>query len=154
MKIAEIEQRESWAYLCRRVPYYGINIAAPYILMRHWAEWEKQKTFEVDQTDRELCQLVMEIQMYSQKHFFGKYAEMYYDEKQQEEAANAVRHTEKMTGYYNAMAREFTIDEMVAKIGFARDYARVVCNRWEKEGLVKKAGRGSKLKMTKTRSTL
>ena len=69
------------ALLCKRVPYYGISIAVPYILMRHWDEWTKAKTLAIDDKDKDLVTLIMEIQYYTQRLYFGKYAENYFNER-------------------------------------------------------------------------
>ena len=91
------------ALLIRRVPYYGINISAPYIVMRHWDEWNEKKTFKIDKKDIALCQLVMDIQHYSQKMYFGKFAEMYFDEKRKDDLASIVHRRRKTDSYFNLL---------------------------------------------------
>ncbi len=140
MDVARIEQSKAKAFICRRVPYYGINIAAPFIVMRHWEEWEKTRTFQVDSKDVELCLLAMEIQWYSQQYFFGKYAEMYYDEKKKLEDLNAVRHSEKIVSYFNTLPQEFTTDEMITMLAVSRDNANALTSRWFAEGLITRKG--------------
>jgi len=44
MAIAEVNNDHADALLLNRIAYYGIGVAVPYILMRHWEEWEKSRT--------------------------------------------------------------------------------------------------------------
>ena len=81
MTVASETNDDVSALLCKRVPYYGIGIAVPYILMRHWDEWTKAKTLTIDDKDKALVTLVMEIQYYTQRLYFGKYAENYFNER-------------------------------------------------------------------------
>ena len=76
---AKLDNDKVKAFLARRTPYYGINVSAPFILMRHWEEWEKTRSFKCDKWDIELCNLVLDIQLHSQQLFFGKYAQMYFE---------------------------------------------------------------------------
>ena len=65
--IAEFNDRDQADWLLiKRVPYYGINICAPYIDMRHWQEREETGTYQIDDTDRRLCDLVLDIQYRTQ----------------------------------------------------------------------------------------
>ena len=142
MKIAKIEQDNKLALLCRRVAHYGMNIAAPFVLMRHWDEWEKSRTLTIDEHDKELCMLVMDIQFFSQKYFFGKYAEMYYDNKNQDANNKCIKSGVKVQSYYDSLPVKFSIDEMIERLSISNENARVICHRWVREGLVKKSGRG------------
>jgi hypothetical protein len=49
--------------------------------MRHWDEWTKAKTLTIDDKDKDLVTLIMEIQYYTQRLYFGKYAENYFNER-------------------------------------------------------------------------
>lgn len=71
MAIAEVNNDHADALLLNRIAYYGIGVAVPYILMRHWEEWEKSRTITFDDTDHRLCELVMNIQYRTQQHWFG-----------------------------------------------------------------------------------
>lgn len=137
--IARLEKNKPEAFLVRRVPYYGINITAPFILMRHWKEWEEKRTFKCDKKDVDFCNLVMEIQLYSQRLFFGKYAEMYFDNSQRE------RTEKKMTDYsrtqkdiLNQLPATFTLEECMKASGYKKESAYAVLSRWKSQGLIKK----------------
>ena len=58
--------------MVKRVAYYGINVSVPFIMMRHWDEWQQQGALTIDDTDFALCRLVMDAQYMCQKRFFGK----------------------------------------------------------------------------------
>ena len=62
MEIAEFNGDKADRSLLKRIPYYGIGISLPFILMRHWEEWQEHKTLTMDERDRRLCRLAMAIQ--------------------------------------------------------------------------------------------
>ena len=152
MKIAKIEQDKKLALLCKRVAYYGLNIAAPFVLMRHWDEWEANRTFTIDEYDKELCTTIMDIQYFSQKYYFGKYAEMYYDNKDQDAMNKCIRPGVKVQSYYDSLPSKFSFGEMMERLEISNENARVICHRWVREGLVKKTGRGKKASYIKVPS--
>ena len=91
MEIAAFNEDKADELLLKRVAYYGICIAAPFIVMRHWDEWQATKTFTVDDKDRRLCRLVMDIQYRCQQHFFGEYARTYFDNMERDVQSNRQR---------------------------------------------------------------
>lgn len=139
MELAEVDGNKPEAFLVKRVPYYGINISAPFILMRHWDEWEEKRTFKCDKYDIELCRIVLEIQMYSQRLFFGKYAEMYFDNSQRERLEKQVNSYKKRSDdIFNGLGETFSREDVVKKAGISVDAARQVIYRWVKDGYCKK----------------
>ena len=69
--IAEFNDKDQADWLLiKRVPYYGLNVSIPYIDMRHWQEREQTGTYIIDDTDRRLCNLVLDIQYRTQLHWF------------------------------------------------------------------------------------
>lgn len=141
MTLADIENNKADALLIRRIPYYGINIAAPYILMRHWDEWEKNKTFKVDKKDIDLCLLVMDIQHYSQKMYFGKFAEMYFDEKLQNEKDRVTSdYGRKTDELLQKLPDAFTVQKVMELSGCTHNNALVMLWRWKKRGLIVATG--------------
>ena len=114
LEIAEFENNKADAFLTRRISYYGINISIPFILMRHWDEWCKTRSFKCDKYDIALCKLVMDIQMHSQRYFFGKFAEAYWDNSMRRR--NELQVTEKTNVYkeiLNKLPNEFTYDDVM-----------------------------------------
>ena len=78
LEIAEFNGDKADRTLLKRIPYYGIGISLPFILMRHWEEWQESRTLTMDDRDRRLCRLAMEIQYKCQQFFFGEMAFNYF----------------------------------------------------------------------------
>ena len=150
MTIAGETNDETMNLFIRRVPYYGINISAPYILMRHYDEFLEKGTFTIDDFDKELCTLVMEIQYFTQRHYFAKFATIYFDNKMQEIIENNQRKNVLLT-YLAKMPDVFTRNEACDTLKITENYATVVVARWEKENLVIARGKGKKMVIEKTK---
>jgi hypothetical protein len=106
MAMAEFNNDKADEMLMKRVPYYGIGIAAPFLLMRHWEDWKAKKTFEIDEKDLELCALILDIQYQCQHHFFGNYARQYF-ENMSRELATMKRRTTRMAGCFEGLPKYF-----------------------------------------------
>jgi len=106
--------------LVKRVPYYGINISAPYVDMRHWAEREEIGTYEIDDTDRRLCDLVLDIQYRTQLYWFYDLHREYYD-NQLREAAQQRRRTNKFIECFRLLPEEFTTEKFAGVFGYANN---------------------------------
>jgi hypothetical protein len=130
MNLSEIDGDKPEALLIRRVPYYGINISAPYIVMRHWDEWVEKKNFKIDKKDIELCRLVMDIQHYSQKMYFGKYAEMYFDEKHKDQESATVHRKRKTDSYFTLMKEKFSLEDLEKAANISKKTAYNIVSRW------------------------
>ena len=119
--------------LLKRCAYHGLNYAAPYIVMRHWAELKQDGDywcgeFETDEVDWKLAELITNIQFACQRHYFGAMAEAYFDNKLKDASVNVQRRQKT----YEAFARlpeEFTNDDIMrcfnlSSIGAARSRAK------------------------------
>ena len=84
LEIAEFNGDKADRTLLKRIPYYGIGISLPFILMRHWEEWQEKKTLTMDERDKRLCRLAMEIQYKCQQFFFGEMAFNYFADQNKE----------------------------------------------------------------------
>ena len=84
MEIAEFNHDKADRTLLKRIPYYGIGISLPYIMMRHYDEWQENKTLTMDDIDKRLCRLAMEIQYKCQQFFFGEMAFNYFADQNKE----------------------------------------------------------------------
>ena len=142
MKLAEIENSKALSLLLRRVGYYGVNVAAPYILMRHFDEWEKDRTFKIDKTDIDFSTMIMEIQLYSQKVFFGRFAEMYFDNKLEDENNRSKTSIgNKTTSWLHQLPVEFTSEDVIKLTNKAKESVYVLIWRWTKSGMIKAISR-------------
>lgn len=120
--IAEFNNDQADWLLIKRVPYYGINVSAPYIDMRHWEEREKTGTYVIDDTDRALCDLVLDIQYRTQHFWYYELHRMYYD-NQLKEAAQQRRRTNKFVECFRQLPQEFTTEQFAQTFGYANNRA-------------------------------
>jgi hypothetical protein len=118
--IAEFNDDQADWLLIKRVPYYGINISAPYIDMRHWKEREETGTYTIDDTDKALCDLVLDIQYRTQLHWFYDLHRKYYDD-QLSEAAMQRRRTNKFIECFRQLPDEFTTEKFAQVFGYANN---------------------------------
>ena len=139
--LAQIDQDKADELLIMRVGYYGIAIATPYILMRHWDEWEQTKTFTIDDQDKELCQLVLNIQYHTQHFFFGKYARQYFDNMNNEANTNR-RRKGKTKMAFEQLPETFKLEDVMSAFEANRDNAYVIIGRLKKDGLIEKQPSG------------
>ena len=145
--LASIDKDKADEMLIMRVGYYGIAIATPYILMRHWDEWEKDRTFTIDEKDKELCQLILNIQYTTQHFFFGKYARNYFDNMNNEANTNKRRRGKTKIAFDN-LPEQFKIENVMTAFGANLINARVIVCRLKKDGLVEKLEEGSYKKIS------
>jgi len=106
--------------LMKRCAYYGICISAPYIDMRHWDEREQTGTYEIDDTDKALCSLVLDIQYKTQHHYFGELAHLYFEE-QQKDATMFRRRTSRYELCFQNLPNEFTTEQFATTFNFANN---------------------------------
>ena len=131
------------ALLCKRVPYYGIGIAVPYILMRHWDEWTKAKTLAIDDKDKALVTLVMEIQYYTQRLYFGKYAEHYFNERKSDFKEKSLLGADpQLLDLALKLPEVCKRTEVEEFWGFRREKCRSLLNRLCMDGYLKKESKG------------
>jgi hypothetical protein len=121
--IAEFNDKDQADWLLiKRVPYYGINVSAPYIDMRHWEERENTGTYVIDDIDRRLCDLVLDIQYRTQLHWFYDLHRMYYD-NQLRDAAQKRRRTNKFIECFRQLPEKFTTEKFVQIFGYANNHS-------------------------------
>lgn len=120
--IAEFNDDQADWLLIKRVPYYGINISAPFIDMRHWQEREETGTYQIDDTDLALCDLVLDIQYRTQLHWFYDLHRKYYD-NQLRDAAQVRRRTNKFIECFRQLPEEFTTELFAKTFGYANNRA-------------------------------
>lgn len=148
MQIAAYNQDKADELLLKRVAYYGIGIATPFIMMRHWDEWKERQTLTIDDTDRRLCTLALNIQYQCQLHFFGEYAELYFDnmEKQQPQK----RHYNKYEQAYKLLPDEFTREDVMKVFGLNYKPACNTIGRLKTDAVIEKIDKNNYKKIRKT----
>ena len=127
-RMADCEEDDSEAneLMLKRVPYHALNYSAPFIDMRHWESLHQQGnywtgTYEVDNTDWKLCELIARIQYATQQHFFGVMAEKYFDDMNNDVQITGRRHQQKSVEGYNRLPEVFTLKDVCECFGYNRD---------------------------------
>ena len=103
--------------LLQNSEYQKFLIAAPFIHMRHFDHlhlegkyWEG--TYEVDELDWKLCELIARIQYATQQHFFGVMAEKYFDDMNNDVQITGKRHYQKSVDGYNRLPEVFDKEDI------------------------------------------
>ena len=138
------DDSEANELMLKRVPYHALNYAAPFIDMRHFDHlhlvgkyWEG--TYEVDDTDWKLCELIARIQYATQQHFFGVLAEKYFDDMNGDVQVTGSRHRQKSVDGYNRLPEEFTKEDVIHCFGYKGDSSAFVkIKRLMDKGLIEK----------------
>ena len=117
------DDSEANELMLKRVPYHALNFSAPFIDMRHWEQihqhgkyWEG--TYEVDDTDWKLCELIARIQYATQQHFFGVMAEKYFDDMNNDVQITGKRHQQISVDGYNRLPDVFTREDVMRCFGY------------------------------------
>jgi hypothetical protein len=140
--IAEYNDDQADWLLIKRVPYYGLNVSAPYIDMRHWEEHEQTGTYTPDDVDRSLVDLVLDIQYRTQHYWFYELHRLYYD-NQLREAAQQRRRTTKFQECFRLLPDEFTTEKFAQVFGYANNRAaQKTLQRLEADKAIERTMRG------------
>ena len=146
-RMADCEEDDSEAneLMLKRVPYHALNYSVPFIDMRHYGSlhqegkfWEG--TYEVDDTDWKLCELMARIQYATQQHFFGVLAENYFDDMNNDVQITGKRHQQKSVDGYNRLPEVFTKEDVDKCFGYKNEdsgYKKI--GRLQASGLVELA---------------
>jgi hypothetical protein len=139
------DNSEANELMLKRVPYHALNYAAPFIDMRHFDHlhlegkyWEG--TYEVDELDWKLCELIARIQYATQQHFFGVMAEKYFDDMNNDVQITGKRHYQKSVEGYNQLPETFSIEDVNKCFGYKNEssgYLKI--KRLQEAGMVEMA---------------
>ena len=135
MEIAQFNGDKADRQLLKRIPYYGIGISLPFIVMRHWDEWQEHRTLTMDDMDRRLCRLAMEIQYRSQQFFFGEMAFNYFADQNKEFVVR--RRSTKYDECYAKLPDEFKTQQFMECFGCGSSTAATSIKRLKKDGAIK-----------------
>ena len=136
MEIAEFNHDKADRTLLKRIPYYGIGISLPFILMRHWQEWQEKKTLTMDDMDKRLCHLAMEVQYNCQKFFFGEMAHNYFADQNKEFIQR--RRTSRYEECFRKLPDEFKTQHVIDVFGCSNPTASRIVTRFQKDGVIEK----------------
>ena len=121
MEIAEFNGDKADRTLLKRIPYYGIGISLPYIIMRHWEEWQESRKLTMDEVDKRLCRLAMDIQYKCQQFFFGEMAFNYFADQNKEFVQR--RRTTRYDECYRKLPEEFKTQQFMDCFGCSQSAA-------------------------------
>ena len=146
-RMADAKDNDSRAdeMLLKRCAYHGLNFAAPFIVMRHWDKMQQEGdywcgSFETDDIDWKLAELIVNMQYACQKHYFGAMAEAYFDNKLRDASVNVQRKQKTFEGF-NLLPEEFTTIDVIRCFGLNNEgAARIRISRLMKDHLVLKKG--------------
>ena len=146
-RMMDAEENDSRAdeMLLKRCAYHGLNFSAPFIVMRHWADMKEDGTFycgtfETDETDWQLAELIVNIQYACQRFFFGGLAEHYFDNKMKEASIN-VQRRQKTFESFARLPEEFMAEDVMRCFGFSTiGAARSRIARLQNDRLIEKSG--------------
>ena len=146
-RMADAKENDSKAeeMLLKRCAYHGLNFAAPFIVMRHWADIHQDGSywcgeFETDDVDWRLAELLVTIQYACQRHYFLAMAEKYFDDQLRDVSVNAHRQ-QKTIDAFNSLPEEFTVDDAKRCFSLTNDAAaRMKISRLMKDHFIEKAG--------------
>ena len=137
MLIAKINNDKAAELLMKRVPYYGVCLSAPFVLMRHFDEWKEKQTLSIDEKDLQLARLVMDIQYQCQQHYFGQYARTYFDDMQREKD-NTKQIPSKYDMCFDKLPNQFGYKEVSEQYQVKKSTAYSILSSLEANGKIKK----------------
>ena len=140
MEIAEFNGDKADRTLLKRIPYYGIGISLPFILMRHWDEWQEHRTLTMDERDKRLCRLAMDIQYRCQQFFFGEMAFNYFADQNKEFVQR--RRTGRYEECFRKLPDEFRTQQFMDVFGVSQSTAQRAIARLHQDQLIEKVKYG------------
>ena len=146
-RMADAEENDSKAdeMLLKRCAYHGLNFSAPFIVMRHWGDLHQEGnywcgTFETDEIDWRLAELIVNMQYACQRYYFGAMAEAYFDNKLKDASVNVQRRKKTYEGF-DRLPDEFTIDDVIRSFKLNNNSAaRSRVFRMQRDRLIEKSG--------------
>ncbi len=161
-RMADAEENESKAdeMLLKRCAYHGLNFSAPFIVMRHWDKMHQEGnywcgSFETDEVDWQLAELIVNIQYACQRHYFGAMAEAYFDNKLKDANVNLQRKQKTLEGF-SRLPEVFTSEDVMRCFNLSSDGAvRSKTRRLLSDRLIVKVsdGRGTPTGLSTFRKT-
>ena len=140
MEVADFNDDKADRMLLKRIPYYGIGVSLPFILMRHWDEWQEYRTLTMDDTDKRLCHLAMEIQYKCQQFFFGEMAFNYFADQNKEFVQR--RRTTRYGECFRKLPDEFKTQQVMDYFNCSQPTASKTITRFLNDHVVEKVKYG------------
>ena len=142
MEIAKFNNDKADRMLLKRIAQTTLCIAAPWVDMRHWQEREETGTYQIDETDLELLDLLLDIQYKTQRHYNYELARNYYDE-QKKDATTFRRRTTRFEQCFMQLPEVFSTEQFAKVFNYAnaRSAAKTI-DRFLKDKAIERTKRG------------
>ena len=140
LEIAEFNGDKADRTLLKRIPYYGIGISLPFILMRHWDEWQEHRSLTMDERDKRLCRLAMEIQYKCQQFFFGEMAFNYFADQNKEFVVR--KRSTRYSECFRKLPDEFKTQQFMEVFGCSNPTASRAIIRFQEDQVIEKVKYG------------
>jgi len=140
LEIAEFNGDKADRTLLKRIPYYGIGISLPFILMRHWDEWQESHSLTMDDMDKRLCRLAMEIQYKCQQFFFGEMAFNYFADQNKEFVVR--KRSTRYSECFRKLPDEFKTQQFMDCFGCSSPTASRAIIRFQEDHVIEKVKYG------------
>lgn len=122
MEIAKFNNDKADELLLKRCPANALAIAAPWVDMRHREEYEESGSYETDEQDKTLLDLVLDIQYSTTCYYFYALAQNYFDE--QTKVATKYRfRTSRFENCFRQLPDEFTTETFANVFGYANAHS-------------------------------
>ncbi len=142
MEIAAFNGDKADELLLKRIAPNTLAIAAPFVDMRHWEEREQKGTYEVDEQDKALLDLLLDIQYRTTTYWFGALARNYFEE-QTKDATQYRRRTTRFEHCFMQLSETFTIQQFTQVFGYANNNsASKTLDRLMKDKTIERTKRG------------
>ena len=113
--------------------------------LRAAQEENEEKQFQIDEKDKQLSTLAMDIQLYCQKYYFGRLAENYFTDLHQDTADKTNMRNSKNMILLQNMPQKFDYARLCEIAQSNLNYAHVIVHRWLNDGLIKKIKSGKNI---------
>lgn len=142
MEMAAFNNDKAERMLLKRCAVNGLCIAAPWVDMRHYDEREKNGSYEPDEQDKALLDLVLDIQYRTQKHYFYELACKYFEEQTQDPTTFR-RRTTRFAYCFQQLPETFTTELFSQIFGYANTHsANKAIDRLLKDKAIERTKRG------------
>ena len=108
--------------------------------MRHWEEWQENHTLTMDEMDKRLCRLAMEIQYKCQQFFFGEMAFNYFADQNKEFVQR--RRTTRYDECFRKLPEEFKTQQFMDCFSCSQPTASRSITRFLDDGVIERIAHG------------
>jgi len=108
--------------------------------MRHWDEWQEKRTLTMDDKDKRLCRLAMEIQYKCQQFYFGEMAYNYFADQNKEFVVR--KRSTRYDECFRKLPDEFKTQQFMDVFGCSQPTASRSIQRLMADGVIERVQHG------------